>query len=216
MKLWTIYEHTSPSGKVYIGITSKKHVTERWSGGKGYIHCKLFYKAILKYGWDNIKHRVIATGLGEGTAKNMEKDFIAFYKERGISYNITDGGDGALGRQCSDLCREKTGSIWRGKQIPRNIVEKSASKRRGRACSIQHIENIRKSKIGNKNRNRALLIIKDREILKEYESCVQAAKELGTHPNCISRCCREKNRTWHGYVLRYKTEVTGREESIYN
>lgn len=27
----------------------------------------------------------------------MEKDLIKFYKEQGKSYNITDGGDGAVG-----------------------------------------------------------------------------------------------------------------------
>lgn len=40
-KIWTVYRHISPSGKVYIGITSKP-IEKRWNKGKGYINCKSF------------------------------------------------------------------------------------------------------------------------------------------------------------------------------
>lgn len=36
MKRWILYRHTSPSGKVYIGITFKS-VNKRWNGGDGYL-----------------------------------------------------------------------------------------------------------------------------------------------------------------------------------
>ena len=52
---YTVYKHTSPSGKVYIGVTSLRP-KERWSGGAGYVKNKHFYRAIKKYGWENIKH----------------------------------------------------------------------------------------------------------------------------------------------------------------
>lgn len=204
MKFWTIYEHISPSGKIYVGITSKKSLNARWEGGNGYIRCKLFYKAIQKYGWDNIEHNVIATGLGEKTAKNMERDLIAFYKARGISYNITDGGDGIVGVPKSDLQRKTVGNIWKGKQIPSAIREKMSKAHLGVPLNKAHKDNIRKSKIGNTNGNKAVLMLKDKVIVKEFPSCVIAAKELGTHPNCISRCCRGESKTWHGYVFIYK------------
>ena len=41
---YTVYKHTSPSGKVYIGITGKK-VEERWEYGYGY-RKQVFGKAI--------------------------------------------------------------------------------------------------------------------------------------------------------------------------
>lgn len=44
MKRWILYRHTSPSGKVYIGITSKS-VNKRWNGGRGYKTCIYFYNA---------------------------------------------------------------------------------------------------------------------------------------------------------------------------
>lgn len=37
-KIWTVYRHTSPSGKCYIGITSYKNMTVRWGeDGKRYL-----------------------------------------------------------------------------------------------------------------------------------------------------------------------------------
>lgn len=70
-KKWILYRHTSPSGKVYVGITSKS-VNKRWDGGRGYKTCIYFYNAILKYGWDNIKHEILFTDLEEKRAKSLE------------------------------------------------------------------------------------------------------------------------------------------------
>lgn len=103
---WTVYRHTSPSGKVYIGIT-KQDVKIRWSSGSGYRPCVLFYKAIKKYGWNNIKHEILFTNLSEDRAKSLEINLIRHYKALGISYNITDGGEGCLGRIASDETKDK-------------------------------------------------------------------------------------------------------------
>ena len=37
--MWTVYKHTSPSNKVYIGITSREPKL-RWDNGNGYL-CKI-------------------------------------------------------------------------------------------------------------------------------------------------------------------------------
>jgi len=58
--------HTSPSGKCYIGQTCQS-CEERWGiNGSNYIKKKdgnfihpKFAQAILKYGWDNIKHEIL-------------------------------------------------------------------------------------------------------------------------------------------------------------
>ena len=93
----TVYKHTSPSGKVYIGITKRKP-EYRWNKGKGYRKDQLlFYRAIKKYGWDNFTHEILYTGLSEKDAKNIEISLIRQYKSLGMSYNITDGEDGGRG-----------------------------------------------------------------------------------------------------------------------
>lgn len=49
MDNWIIYEHISPSGKVYIDITSQ-NVERRWKNGMGYASSPYFFGAIVKYG----------------------------------------------------------------------------------------------------------------------------------------------------------------------
>ena len=67
-----VYIHTNiVNGKRYVGITSHKP-EERWRRGKGYKHCVLFYKAILKYGWDMFEHEIFAAHLTKEEAENME------------------------------------------------------------------------------------------------------------------------------------------------
>ena len=73
---YTLYKHTTPSNKVYIGITSMK-VKKRWCGGRGYRHNPHFYKAILKYGWGNIKHEILLTGLTKEKAEWGERDSLS-------------------------------------------------------------------------------------------------------------------------------------------
>lgn len=49
---WTVYRHISPSGKVYIGITSKENVNKRQRYGTGYSSCIIFQNTINKYDLD--------------------------------------------------------------------------------------------------------------------------------------------------------------------
>jgi len=91
---YCVYKHTTPSGKVYIGIT-KQDVNKRWKNGKGYELCTAFYRAILKYGWENIKHEILIEGLTEKEACALEVELIAEYNSADpqCGYNLTHGGD---------------------------------------------------------------------------------------------------------------------------
>lgn len=93
-KNYTVYKHTTPNGKVYIGITSKKP-EKRWENGHGYKGNKYFYRAIQKYGWENFKHEIIADGLTKEQACNMEIELIAKYDATNPKhgYNHAIGGE---------------------------------------------------------------------------------------------------------------------------
>ena len=96
-KNYTVYRHISPNDRVYVGIT-KLPLHCRWGQhGTGYRRCKLFYRAIQKYGWDNIVHEVILDGVCKSEAVYAEKYLIRWYKMHGLSYNITDGGESTSG-----------------------------------------------------------------------------------------------------------------------
>ena len=93
-KCFTVYMHTSPNGKRYIGITCQRPV-RRWGGnGYGYIDNTYFWRAIQKYGWDNFQHEILFEGLTKEEAEQKEIELIAFYDSTNPSkgYNITTGG----------------------------------------------------------------------------------------------------------------------------
>lgn len=94
MNNYKVYKHTSPSGKVYIGITGKSP-EERWFNGNGYSKQKLFYKAIQKYGWDNFKHEILFENLTKEEACQKEIELIAEYKSNNseFGYNQSLGGE---------------------------------------------------------------------------------------------------------------------------
>lgn len=99
-----IYTHTSPSGKVYVGQTV--NLKKRWGyNGEHYTTKKKdgsfiqasFARAIEKYGWKNFKHNIILENVSKSEADYAEKYLIKWYKIHGLSYNITDGGEGCCG-----------------------------------------------------------------------------------------------------------------------
>ena len=99
LAMYTVYKHTTPSGKVYVGITQQKP-EKRWKNGNGYKSNKHFYSAIKKYGWDNIKHEIICQApMSVAQAVAVEKSFIALYD----STNPDKGYNHSIGGECSAL-----------------------------------------------------------------------------------------------------------------
>ena len=92
-QIWSVYKHTSPSGKVYIGIA--KDVKHRWrNNGSGYKGSTRIWCAIQKYGWDNFRHEILAKNLTRQEACDMEVALIKKYKstDSNFGYNLTTGG----------------------------------------------------------------------------------------------------------------------------
>lgn len=92
--MYSVYMHKFPNGKVYVGITSKP-LEERWgTDGRNY-RSQFVYKAIQKYGWDNIDHICVADGLTDVEACALEIELISKYNATSIDcgYNCTTGGE---------------------------------------------------------------------------------------------------------------------------
>lgn len=89
-----VYKHTSPNGKVYIGMTCLKPI-QRWKkDGSGYKRNIHFWGAIQKYGWENFKHEILAENLIQAEAEKLEIEEIKKYKStnKNYGYNIASGG----------------------------------------------------------------------------------------------------------------------------
>ena len=88
---YSVYCHTFPNGKKYIGISSD--CENRWRNGKGYETQPKMDRAIQKYGWENIKHDIVLSGLSKEQANELEKYLIAELNTIQNGYNVTIGGD---------------------------------------------------------------------------------------------------------------------------
>lgn len=91
---YCVYKHTFPNGKIYIGITSIKP-EKRWRYGKGYKHNQFLTDAVLKYGWDNVKHDILYSGLTKEEAEQKEIELITKHHatNRKFGYNLDNGGN---------------------------------------------------------------------------------------------------------------------------
>lgn len=94
MKKYKVYMHIFPNNKVYVGITTQK-VNRRWNNGKGYKNNEYMTNAIIKYGWDNITHKILYDNLSKEEAEQKEKELIKYYNAdgRNCGYNILSGGN---------------------------------------------------------------------------------------------------------------------------
>lgn len=93
--MFKIYIHTTPSGKKYIGQTCQQ-LNRRWRNGNGYVRNTYFFRAITKYGWENITHEVLYECETLQEANKVEAELIAQYKTNNpkFGYNISGGADG--------------------------------------------------------------------------------------------------------------------------
>lgn len=123
---YTVYKHTSPSNKVYIGIT-KQNPVKRWDNGSGYSNNEYFQRAIKKYGWNNFKHEILFTGFTKDEATQKEIELIAFYKsnDRNFGYNISSGGEAHNGCKQSEELKQKLSQLYKGKLFAKTVYQYS-------------------------------------------------------------------------------------------
>lgn len=80
-----VYKHIFPNGKMYIGQTKFLDYERRWAGGYGYINQPVF-KAIQKFGWENIKHEILFCDEVECNENRLEREYIELYKSNDPKY----------------------------------------------------------------------------------------------------------------------------------
>ena len=126
-KQFTLYVHQFPNNKLYFGITTCTNVHRRWKSGRGYETQTLIYKAIQKYGWDNIQHIVLLEGLSKEVACECEKYLIAKYQTQNpkYGYNVYLGGDvGRLGIPLSLKEKQRLVSYNKGRPKTKQELKK--------------------------------------------------------------------------------------------
>ena len=124
LKKWIIYMYTFPNGKRYIGKTSRELCERQGSSNfADYRGNTLLWKAIKKYGSDSIKQDILVEDyMSDEQASIYEVQYIAEYKTNycryknpSYGYNMTDGGEGAMGFIHTDEEKQKMHDAKAGK-----------------------------------------------------------------------------------------------------
>lgn len=210
-KTYVVYRHIFPNGKSYIGITCAKPYYRRWKSGGMYRKQPKMNHAIMKYGWDNVKHEVLFHGLSLDDANKIEQEMIVKYNSIENGYNSSIGGGCNYGLKHSEETKRKISMANRGKPHPwsaQNLseyVKKNGVWNKGKRMSPTHYQN----SIPNWKRNCKPITAYDRitnEPILHFDSCENAAKAVGVPPENISRCARGRRPTSAGYIWRYDNE----------
>ena len=195
-KRWKVYLHTVPkeiSGcdqdKHYVGLTCKADPEKRWEHGFGYRANTHFYRAIEKYGWNNIKHEILADNLSKIEAEDMERFFIAMYRsnESGHGYNKTLGGEGSLGHKQSKEARLKRSERFKGENNP--YYGKKHSDETRKKMSENHYDCLGKK---NPRSKRVHQFDFNYDYIRSFDTVVEASNNIGICDMGIRRAIWDK------------------------
>ena len=217
--MYTVYCHTCPNGKKYIGITSCHPVEKRW-GASGILYKEqLFYSAIQEFGWNNIKHEVITDGLTKEQAEKMEEALIKEYKclDRNHGYNVAYK---SVIHTHTEETKQKMSKTRKGQKHSDEHNKAVAEALRGKKLSKEHIEHVRLSHIGYKMpkeqkekiskscTNKGIKKVSQYSLKGEYIRTFQSMKDAlksvnGKTISNISSCCTGRRKNAYGYIWKY-------------
>ena len=220
-KKYIIYKHTTPSDKVYIGQTCQSPNKRFGHNGYGYRGSTLFYNAIQKYGWSNIKHEILFKDLTREEANKIEAELISEYcsNEKEFGYNLQSGGNNYfisdetkskiskahVGKKDSDETRKRKSDGHKGKftEKQKNQLDIARSKRDikqlGKKMGLankgrKHTEESKKHMSESRNviNKRKVLCVESNII---YDSITDASISTGVHRQNISKACSGELKT---------------------
>lgn len=228
---YLVYAHIRPStGAVfYIGKGKQKRV--RASANRN-IH---WHRIVAKEG--GFDHAIVADGLSEREALDLEIETIAKYRANGVAIcNMTDGGDGISGYKFSPEIIERLRpklmgrTPWnKGRSPTDETREKLRQAKLGTKQSREHIENSRRARIGRevpaetcrkisealtgKKLSEAHKLKKAKAVICKttgtvYASMQEAADALGLWKSAICLACKGRLKQTGGYEFAYVEALT--------
>ena len=225
---YVVYRHISPSGKVYIGITSM--IPERRWGKNGYRYRRqrYFNNAIRKYGWQNFKHEILYSKLPEHVAKAIEAILVKHYQDLGISYNVADGGGvGTKGYKWTpEQLANKPVRDMKGSNNPNYGSHKFVGENNPMYGKTHTEEAKKKISVANTGKTHKMpnsqkeLLLKihskpvvqldlNNNIIAKFESSAAAARYYGkgiATANHIAECCKGKRNKCMNYKWIYNND----------
>ena len=215
--MYCVYKHSFPNNKIYIGITSMNPL-RRWKNGYGYKTQSVMFRAILKYGWDNIKHEILYSDLTKEEACQKEIELIAQYKSNNpkFGYNQSTGGEINCGFHCSEESREKMRQAHLG--VPLSESHKNALKQARALRIVQPNTGKHLSDDWKKAVAKGLSVAVEQydlngNFIALFSGQTEASKQTGVCSSNIMRCCKGERRQAGGYIWRYADDCKNKRIS---
>lgn len=232
---FTVYKHTSPNNKVYIGITAMNPPEKRWGkNGYGYNRNKHFWSAIQLYGWENFMHEILFRDLSQEEAEEKEIELIAKYNstDNNCGYNVLKGGNAQseetierlskIRQNMSEETKRKMSESHKGnknynygKAMSYETKMKLSVAHKGKKLSQEHVEKIRENskKQYTEELKNKLININSIEI-SQYDKegnfirnwKSEAEANRETGIYGINACCRDQRKKAGGFIWRYANE----------
>lgn len=149
MNIYYVYEHwrTDKDECFYVGKGKGKRA---YNVNNRNPHHKAIMAKLSREGFA-MEVKIVASGLTEEEAFNLEIDRIAFWRSSGADLvNMTSGGDGVSGYEFTESHIKKLSSAKIGKKLSDETKKKMSESRKGRIVSKETIEKIKKSNLGKK------------------------------------------------------------------
>lgn len=215
-----IYKYTSPSGKSYIGQTTRSLKERAGHNGKLYKGCNDFYYAIQKYGFENFEVEILAEVLKEQLDKAEIKYIQLFNTLSPNGYNLTAGGqtfskvrekrrvyqysveDGSFikeweTQQKAELFFNPLGSL----HVLQACLEGKAYTQWNYCWSYLKMDKFPiNERIVNPQEKKVEMYSFDGKLLQTFPSVSEAARQTGCERSAIKRCCRGELQSHGGYI----------------
>lgn len=160
------------NSKIYVGKHSTDNLNDGYMGSG-----KLIKLAYNKYGIENFTKQILQFAETEDELNDLEMFYIKDLDARTKGYNLTDGGEGAIGYKMSDEAKQKISNFQKQQYCPwkhnprseehkqkiseslkgeknpffgKHHSEETKQKLRGRKFSEEHKQKLRESRLGKK------------------------------------------------------------------
>lgn len=242
MKHWIIYMYTFPNEKRYIGKSCRSLRNRQGKEFCNYERCTVLYRAIQKYGAENIVQTVLfENDMEDEYACRLEQICIALfktnccqYKNPSYGYNLTNGGEGVSGwhpdeDRYKELCKmlEVFADRRRGEHPSIETRTKMSISAKKRKYVPMSEETKRKISIANSRENmteetrirrsnskkKKIIVIKEETgEIMIFDSMTECAEYFHVAPSMITRYCNETRKNKYGYKFQYLPTTTESRE----
>ena len=214
-----LYQISFPNGKSYIGVTSETataRFAEHAYNSKRRDRGRAIERAIRKYGVNAATVKTLVIGAWEYLIGLEKAVILAFGTFGRGGYNMTAGGEGALGYKHTSASLIKMGLVHKGKahhtsNHTHEAKLKMSLAHNGKKLSAEHRENIRRALIGNKY----CVGVKHNEAVKRNASLMKRGRTNSNKSGAVGVSFDTQTTKWRSAItVRGRTIHLGRYDSF--